>query len=189
MGVMIIEASDDIQRRAVKALFKRCFEDIDSDAVPETGVDQLYAPIVAQYIDKKSGRLIGAALTCRSRLAVASLIAEQTGVAVSNPYRNVLDRHSELDLMCVDPDYRGRGIGSQLIAYLERRLSSLGVRAWFGCVTEDLDVDRLRVFYARHGFTVLGRGQKLPPLLGVDWSMSTVDEPAFYFYKVPKAAG
>jgi hypothetical protein len=70
------------------------------------------------------------------------------------------------------------------VTYLEDQLRERGVRAWFGNVTPDLDVLRLRKFYTRHGFAVLPDGEPLPPLLGkARWSMPSVEQPAFFFYK------
>lgn len=179
---MITEAATDEERRAVQELFGTCFLDISPTAVPMTSEDGTYAPIVAQYIDGQ-GRLIGAALTCRAQLAATSVTAAAMGLPDTG-YRSVLDKHSELDLMAVLPDARGNGIGGQMVKYLEARLRERGVRVWFGNATADLEVDRLREFYARQGFTVLPDGQPLPPLLGKDrWSMPTLERPAFYFYK------
>lgn len=181
---MIIEASNDGRRKAVQSLFESCFSDINPNAVPMVDADSLYQPIVLQYIDEGSGRLAGAALTCRSQVAVAHLTARELGILSGiSPYQSVLDKHSELDLMCVAPGYRGRGIGTKLITELERRLRERAVRIWFGCVTSDLDVDRLREFYTRHNFKVLGDGQPLPPFLGKNWIPPNAEPPAFYFYK------
>ena len=77
-----------------------------------------------------------------------------------------------------------------LIAELEARLAERGVRVWFGNVTHDSDVDRLRGFYSSLGFTVLDEGQSLPPLLGKNWVPPGIERPAFYFYKaIRKVAG
>lgn len=183
---MISEATTDAERRAVQELFQACFVDISPSAVPMTSADHLYAPIVAQYVDD-AGRLVGAALTCRAQVAVTTATAAAMGLPDTG-YRSVLDKHSELDLMAVLPDARGQGIGGRLVAYLEDRLRDRGVRVWFGNATADLEVARLREFYARHGFTVLPDGQPLPPLLGkARWSMPTAERPTFYFYKnLPK---
>ncbi|MFE2267141.1 GNAT family N-acetyltransferase [Streptomyces griseosporeus] len=94
-----------------------------------------------------------------------------------------MDRHSELDLMAVDPEFRGRGIGSELVKALESRLQERGVRIWFGNATRDLETDKLRNFYARHGFRVLPEGQPLPDLMGRAWQLPTQQQPAFLFYK------
>jgi GNAT superfamily N-acetyltransferase len=96
----------------------------------------------------------------------------------------VMDRHSELDLMCVVPNARGRGIGSTLVEDMEGRLRDRGVRAWFGNATSDLGTTKLRQFYSRHGFTVLDDGVPLPPLLGRPWVRKGVGRTAFYFYKI-----
>jgi len=73
--------------------------------------------------------------------------------------------------------------GSQLLNYLEDQLRQRGVRVWFGNATPDLDVDRLRMFYERHGFRVLPDGAPLPPLLGKEWVMPGTAQPTFYLWK------
>lgn len=98
-------------------------------------------------------------------------------------YTAVLNRHSELDLISVLPDARGQGIGSQMLAYLEQQLRVRGVRVWFGNVTVDLDVDRLRAFYTSHGFTVLQPVEPLPPFFGHEWVPPSAPPPAYYFHK------
>jgi GNAT superfamily N-acetyltransferase len=179
---VITEAVTDAERRAVQELFETCFDGIAPTAVPMTKDDSSYAPVVAQYHDNE-GKLIGAALTCRAQLAVTTVTAAAMGLPETG-YRSVLDKHSELDLMAVVPEERGKGIGGQLVEHLEARLRERGVRVWFGNATADLEVDRLRDFYKGQGFTVLADGQPLPPLLGKDrWSMPMAEQPAFYFYK------
>jgi GNAT superfamily N-acetyltransferase len=81
------------------------------------------------------------------------------------------------------PDARGLGIGSQMLAYLEQQLRTCGVRVWFGNVTINLDVNRLRAFYTSHGFTVLHQGQPLPPFFGRKWVPPSAMPPAFFSYK------
>ena len=70
-----------------------------------------------------------------------------------------------------------------MIAFVETRLRERGVKVWFGNATNDLEVTRLRAFYAHHGFTVLAEGQPLPPLLGREWVAPSAGPSAFYFYK------
>lgn len=149
-----------------------------------------YAPLVLRYDDPDTGQLIGGALTCRAQVAA---MAQMTGGRLpaqmfgrTGPmidFGSVMDLHNELDLMCVTPPARGRGVGAALLAYMEQNLRSRGVKVWFGNATPDLETDKLREFYGRHGFTVLADGQPLPPLLGRPWIAPTVDRPAFYFYK------
>jgi GNAT superfamily N-acetyltransferase len=98
-------------------------------------------------------------------------------------FAHVLDLHRELDLMVVHPNARGNGIGTQLIAEMANRLRAQGVRIWFGNVTPNLEVEALARFYAANGFRVGERGASLPPLLGKEWLMPGVDQPAFYFWR------
>ncbi|MEV6258395.1 GNAT family N-acetyltransferase [Nocardia sp. NPDC051911] len=180
---MIHEANTDEERQEVLDFFLETF-DIAPNAVPMTNVDDLYAPIVLQYRDG-AGQLQGGALTCRAQVAVGSVVAKKYGAPFphQDDYINVLDRHSELDLIKVAPDARGQGIGSQMLAYLEKQLRSRGVRVWFGNVTQDLDIERLRGFYTSHQFTVLDPGQPLPPFFGRRWVPPNTMPPAFFFYK------
>jgi hypothetical protein len=70
-----------------------------------------------------------------------------------------------------------------MLASLETRLTSQDVRVWFGNVTDNLEPDRLRLFYASRGFTVLDHGQPLPPFLGRTWVSPATVPPAFFFYE------
>ena len=163
-------ATTDEARAEVQALFEESFADIDPNAVPKTSSDYLYNPTVAQVHDAE-GRLVAAALTCRSqRAATAVTMSKMMGVQDPLGVLDVLDRHSELDLIAVREPYRGDGLGSLLVQFLEDHLTQAGVHAWFGNVVDGLDATRLREFYGRHGFEVLPDGQPLPMLLGRDWA-------------------
>jgi len=182
---VIQAANSDSERQEVLDLFLNIFDDIAPNAVPMTAHDDLYKPLVLQFRDDGTQQLVGAALTCRAQVAVGSALMTKSGAQLppAGNYTAVLDKHSELDLIGVMPQARNQGIGSQMLAYLEARLSSQGVRVWFGNVSDNLEADRLRPFYASHGFTVLDHGQPLPPLLGRTWVPPSTIPPAFFFYK------
>ncbi|MFG1795818.1 GNAT family N-acetyltransferase [Nocardia sp. NPDC049149] len=182
---MIQEAGTDEMRQDVLDFFLINFHDIDPNAVPMTALDGMYAPLVVQFRDDVTGRLLGAALSCRAQVAAGSTFMKARGVPLESEadYSGVLDRHSELDLMSVAPEARGQGIGSQMLMYMEEKLCRRGVRVWFGNATADLQTDRLRGFYTSHGFTVLGQGEPLPPFFGKRWISPNAVPPAFYFYK------
>ncbi|MFJ8852040.1 GNAT family N-acetyltransferase [Streptomyces sp. NPDC102437] len=173
----ISEATTDAQRAEVQALFDGTFHDIAPNAIPKVEHDYLYAPLVLRYHDPETGRLAGAALTCRAQVAISMTMMRRP------EYAPVMDRHSELDLMAVAQTFRGRGIGGALVRAMEERLRERGVRIWFGNATRDLETTRLREFYTRHGFTVLPADQPLPDLLGRSWVLPTAEQPAFFFYK------
>lgn len=179
--VHITLAETDAEFAAVQALFDSVFRDIAPDAVPRTAAGQtMYRPIIAQYHDE-AGQLVGAALTCRAAVAAMSTLMP----AAFGGYGDVLDKHSELDLIAVRPDARNGGVGSALIEFLERELKDRGVHVWFGNATQDLDTSKLREFYIRHGFTVGADGAALPKLLGHSWRLPSelTEQPAFTFYK------
>lgn len=180
---MISEARTDAERQEALDLFLGVFDDIAATAVPMTNMDEVYAPIVACY--REDGRLVGAALTCRAQPAVGSLTAARLGMPLpaSGDFTAVKDKHSQLDLIAVLPEARGRGIGAELIAYLEEELRVRGVRVWFGVATSDLELERLRKFYSAHGFVALEPGQPLPRLLGKEWQMAADPRAGFSFYK------
>ncbi|WP_175008135.1 GNAT family N-acetyltransferase [Cellulosimicrobium sp. TH-20] len=169
-------AVTDTQRAEVQRLFAGTFNDIAPNAVPRTADDALYRPIVAQVRDGDT--LLGAALTCRPQMAAGLAMASQLGHAVGD-----LDAVSELDLMAVSPAARRRGVGTDLVRYLERSLRHRGTKVWFGNATADLEVTGLREFYGRHGFTVLQHGEPLPPFFGREWTPPGAEQPAFFFYK------
>jgi GNAT superfamily N-acetyltransferase len=157
-------ANSDAERQEVPDLFLSIFDDIAPNAVPMTAHDDLYKPLVVQFRDDTTEQLVGAALTCRAQVAVSSVLMTNSGAQLppANDYTAVLDKHSELDLIGVVPEARNQAIGSQMLAYLEARLSSQGVRVWFGNVSNGLEVDLLRPFYESHGFTVLDHGCQRP---------------------------
>lgn len=180
---MICRATTDNERKEVLEHFLRTFDDIDPDAVPMTRYDDIYAPIVVADRDS-SGVILGAALTCRSQVAASPLAAKLRGLpAGPSDYTTVLSKHSELDLMSVVPEQRGQGVGSRLLKYLQRELISRGVKVWFGHITDDLEVERLRSFYKSHGFKLTDNGQPLPPLLGRSWVAPGTYPAACSFYK------
>lgn len=168
----------------MQALFESVFSDIDEFAVPPTSSDHMYAPLVLRYHDPDTSALAGAALACRAQVAATAMLAGGR-LPGNRDYRTVLDKHRELDLMCVAPAFRDRGIGGALLTAMREELAAQGVRVWFGNAIDGYDLDGLRRFYTRHGFTVLADGEPLPPLLGKDWTMPTVVAPAprFYFYQ------
>ena len=183
--VIITLATTNEQRAEVQDLFNRVFVGIEENAVPVIEHDYLYAALVPQIRDE-TGRLIAAAMTCRTQIAAGAIMASRAGLPDRSGVLPLLDMHSELDLIAVDPTRRGQGLASQLLRYLEAELASRGVRVWFGNVTANLDVDRLREFYNSHGFNVLPDFEPLPPLLGRDWTLPNSAMPQFYFYKRPR---
>lgn len=183
--MIITLATTNEQRAEVQDLFNRVFVGIEENAVPVIEHDYLYAALVPQIRDE-TGRLIAAAMTCRAQIAAGAIMASRAGLPDRSGVLPLLDKHSELDLIAVDPTHRGQGLASQLLGYLEADLASRGVRVWFGNVTANLDVDRLRQFYNSHGFNVLPDFEPLPPLLGRNWTMPNSARPQFYFYKRPR---
>ncbi|MER7379841.1 GNAT family N-acetyltransferase [Streptomyces lanatus] len=107
--VAISEANTDAQRAEVQELFSRTIRGIAPNAIPAVKDDHLYAPLVLHHHDIETGQLAGAALTCRSQVAVGMTMMRRP------EYAPVMHRHSELDLMAVAPAFRGRGIGSALV--------------------------------------------------------------------------
>lgn len=183
--VLITFANTNDERAEVQALFSAVFDGIEPNAVPVVEHDYLYTPLIAQVRDE-SGRLIAAAMTCRTQVAAGALLASRAGLPDRFNVMPVIDAHSELDLLAVDPAHRSHGLGSSLIRFLEGELERRQVRAWFGNVTVNLDARRLRTFYQLHGFTVLPDFTLLPPLLGRNWVLPGAASPQFYFYKRPR---
>ena len=67
--------------------------------------------------------------------------------------RHVMDEE-ELLLIAVDPDYRGRGIGAQLLDRLGRRSAARGATRLFLEMRANNPAESL---YRRHGFEQIGR--------------------------------
>jgi len=178
--VTITLATTDADLQAVRQLFAKTFRDIAPDAVPFTREGhQSYGAMVAQAVDS-DGRLQGAAMTCRAQIAVTALMLKGDPLG----YAPVIDKHRELDLIAVQPDFRASGVGSRLVSFLEEHLVAAGVELLFGNATRDLDLERLRQFYERQGFTVGALGAPLPLLLGKSWTIPNAAQPGFYFYKM-----
>ena len=154
MTTEIHYAATDDERQEVRDFLAEHIPGIAPNAVPRLEMDGAYAPLIP-VVRAAEGEIVAAALTCRNQVAVRG-----------GQHASVMDKHSELDLIAVAEGARGHGLGAALIAELEARLAERGVRIWFGNVTHDSDVDRLRGFYSSLGFTVLDEGQSLPPLLG-----------------------
>jgi GNAT superfamily N-acetyltransferase len=164
---------------AAQAVLAESIPGIAPDAVPRTDAGQkMYNVTVALAYDDDD-QVVGAALTCRAQIAVQSMMlrADPFGFA------EVLDKHSELDLLAVRPSGRGKGVGGALIEFLEARLVAAGVQVWFGNAIPELDVEGLRRFYKRHGFIVGAPGAPLGQLLGKSWTGPTSPPTAFYFHK------
>jgi hypothetical protein len=79
---------------------------------------------------------------------------------------------------------RGKGLGSELVTWLDNELISRGVRAWFGNVTEDREVEPLREFYIRHGFKIRPGTRGCRHSSGRTWVRHT-ESPTFHFYTRP----
>ena len=171
--------STDTGRVEVRDFIAEHIPGIAATAVPVTAIDAAYAPHVP-VVRNDDGRIIAAALTCRAQVAAG---AAMTGRG-QQMFGTALDKHSELDLLAVAGDARGNGLGTLLVNDMEAKLMHQGVRVWFGNVTADSDVRRLRKFYSELGFTVLADGQTLPPLLGKQWVPPFVEPPVFFFYKL-----
>lgn len=182
----ITHAVTDEERQEVHALFDRTFKDIAPDGVPMANRNAMYAPIIPT-IRNGSGDLIAAAMSCRAQVAAAWTMLRPGVTRGHNDYGAVLERHSELDLIAVEPSARGTGLGSQLVVHIEQILAQRGVRVWFGCATKDLEVPRLEEFYTRLGFKIVPGSQPLPEFLGKRWTLPLAEQPAFYFYKRPTA--
>lgn len=178
--VTITTATTDSERAAAQQLLAGVIPGIAPNAVPGVAMDRMYRPVVALAHDA-SGTLVGAALTCLPQVAagIGMLPAAQRPRA----FDRTLDKVSELDLVGVHPTAQGAGVGAALVQFLEAELSRRGVRYWFGNVTTDLHVARLRTFYTRLGFTCLPDGTPPPPFGGVEWVSPYTERPAYWFWK------
>lgn len=182
-GAAVIEdVLEDRDRAQVQEFLQGLIPGIAHNAVPMTASDRMYAPVIVRAVDK-SGDLVGAALSCRAQAAAMASAMPGKALPGLGEFGSVMDVHSELDLLAVAPDARGKGIGSELMSAVEERLRERGVKWWFGNVTSGLDADRLRRFYSRHGFDVGPPGQPLPPLLGREWVMPGTPPAAFFFWR------
>lgn len=179
MTTKINYANTDDERQEVRDFLADHIPGVQLTAVPQTGMDGAYAPLVP-VVRSKQGQIVAAALTCRAQLAARGSLIPALAV---EDYTAVMNKHSELDLLAVAESAQGNGLGTSLVLDLEARLAKRGVRVWFGNVTSGTDAERLRSFYSKLGFTVLDDGQPLPPLLGKNWVPPGVEPPVFYFYK------
>lgn len=184
LGLRVCDATSDAERAEVEEFLSRNLRHVAHEAVPRTNSDWVYRPVILQLRDS-SNAVIAAALSNRSQFAAECVRMTRSGRRDSAllAYSNVVDTHSELDLIAVDHAWRGKGIGSHLIRHLESVLRDMSVRVWFGNTESTSDPERLRLFYERHGFITTAPGQSLPRLLGHDWVLPGPPPPPFYFYK------
>jgi ribosomal protein S18 acetylase RimI-like enzyme len=86
------------------------------------------------------------------RNAGLCVVAEQAGAVVGFAYCGSDGRRATVYHLSVATAYQGRGVGSALLAELERRIQAAGVpRALLMVMTTN---DRALEFYARHGWRV-----------------------------------
>lgn len=176
-------------RAEVLALFQDEIPEVEHNAVPAPVHDHLYHPVLFQARDD-NGRLLGAISSCYTQRAVGALQMPRGSNDLATRIRVNASQHSMLDLLAVRSDVRRLGIGAELIKNSKRKLRSRGTEFWFGSVTIDADVDGLREFYERSGFTVLEPGQELPSHRGVSWSQGIgSDGLAYWFYRKLKPSG
>lgn len=181
-GDVIEDVVEDADRAEVQKFLQDHIPGIAHNAVPMSASDGMYAPVIVRAVDQDGG-LIGAALSCRAQVAAMASALAGGRLPGLGDFAPVMDVHSELDLLAVDPEARGQGIGSALLSAVEARLRGRGVKCWFGNVTPGLDVERLRRFYGRHGFDIGPPGAALPPLLGRTWVMPGTAPAAFFFWR------
>ena len=131
--VTITLATTNEQRAEVQALFSRIFVHIEENAVPAVEHHSLYSALIPQIHDQ-DGRLIAAAMACRTQIAASAVLSTRAGLPDPFVLLPLLDKHSELDLLAVDGAHRGRGFGTSLVEYLDAELVGRGVRMWFGNV-------------------------------------------------------
>ncbi|MBP2384451.1 GNAT family N-acetyltransferase [Brachybacterium sacelli] len=177
----ITHASSAEERMELRDFLAEHLHDIAPDAVPKPEWDRHYETIALTV--REEGKLIAGLLSCYTQIASAAFMAPEGIDEHMDKVRRLTPLHAELDLIAVDPSARSTGIGSALISESESILKVRGTKYWFGCVTSDLDVDRLRNFYEKLGFTVLPDGARLPPFKGVEWVPPHATDAAFWFYK------
>jgi len=104
-------------------------------------------------LDEESAEWFEALLRVRSRRRVA-LVAEVGGRVVGFAIAYRRGRVAYVDSIAVDPGYRGRGIGSELLSQLERSLRQAGV----GLVALSVKDGNKRAldFYLRNGYALRG---------------------------------
>lgn len=174
-------AATDRERAAVSALLAGLVDAGTAVAVPAAKLDPYYEPIVVQA-KTAEGRLVGAILTRRAPMAVAYFTGLDQGLGRVE-YEAELDRVSFLDLVGVDPEFRGKGIATALLAEAEARLAARGTRVWFGGIPRSATSVPIAGFFEGHGFQVLQTGQKLPTFLGRRWTLPHTADPHNWFYK------
>ena len=180
-GMIFTQASSAEERIELRDFLAQHLHDIAPDAVPKPEWDRHYETVALTV--REGGKLIAGLLSCYTQIAAAAFMAPEGLDARMDRVRRLAPLHSELDLIAVDSAARSTGIGNALVAESESILKARGTKFWFGCVTRDLQVDRLRGFYRGLGFTVLPDGARLPPFKGVEWVPSQSTDAAFWFYK------
>ncbi|MCU1403777.1 MAG: acetyltransferase family protein [Glaciihabitans sp.] len=183
-GFTVSTADDDASRRRVQELFSRTIDGASPTAVPKVADNNLYAPLVLQ-VHSAAGKLVAAGLSLRAPMAIWYFAELKAGEEQAE-LEEELDRVSNLDLMAVEPEFRGQGLGALLIAEMAKHLSHSGTRVWFGGISKSDNSASLVTFYEKHGFKVLEPGAPLPNFLGRRWTVPHTSEPRFWFYTTLK---
>lgn len=177
----ITTASSAEERQELRDFLAENLHDIAPDAVPKPEWDRNYETVALTV--RREGRLVAGLLTCYTQIASASFMVPEGTNAMMDKVRRLAPLHAELDLVAVSPEARSSGLGTALISEAEGILRKRGTAFWFGCVTDDLEVDRLRSYYQKLGFTLLPDGTRLPPFKGIEWVPAHSEDAAFWFYK------
>lgn len=180
-AVQITHARTPEVRSELHEFFERYVHEIAADGVPMPDADWMFGTVALTVRD--GDELIAGLMSCRSECAARALNAKKGVDPRLDKMQRLAPLHSELDLLAVVPKHRSRGIAARLVTEAEAVLLGQGVRFWFGCVTEDLEVARLREFYKSQGFRILPDGHRPPPFKGVEWVLPGATDAAFWFYK------
>lgn len=177
----ITTASSAEERQELRDFLAENLHDIAEDAVPRPEWDRNYETVALTV--RQEGELVAGLLSCYTQVASAAFMAREGMSDHMDKVRRLAPQHAELDLVAVATEARSSGLGSALITEAESILTERGTKFWFGCVTDDLEVNRLRDYYQRLGFTVLPDGARLPPFKGIEWVPPHSSDAAFWFYK------
>lgn len=166
-----------------KALGPR-FEDVIATAFMVPNHDLTYAHTV---FAERDGVIVGmvsgytaeehrASSDLPLKLAPGSRIRRMVGLLLLRFISRILGELDEqsyyIQFLAVDENARGRGIGTELLTYLENRAQSHGCRRF--CIDVSAKNPGARRLYSRHGFEIASEWPKIPLLPRVVYRMDKV---------------
>jgi GNAT superfamily N-acetyltransferase len=100
------------------------------------------------------------------------IVKDQAGEYIGGLLANIFWNWLEIEYLYIPQELRGKGIGTQLLQKAERIAISRGCMSCFLTTF----AFQARIFYEKHGFTVVGRLENYPPGSAYFWMRKDFSE-------------